>query len=139
MNISDGFQIFEPRIFVPWGLDFVALEKLLSSVSSLKKITTGYYTIEEEPLEGLQCPLGFHLHETGRLNRLEFFRKDYSDQQLSFKGFQRSFETIFGKPNHKTPGSVGFPSYTWNLKDVTISHYVFNRFGPEEHMEISKR
>lgn len=139
MNISDGFEIFEPRIFVPWGIECGALEQLLSSVTSLKKVTTGYYTIEAEPLEGLQCLMGFHLHQTGRLNRLEFFRRDYSDQNASFESFQWSFEATFGKPNHSSPGDEGFPNHTWNLKDVTISHYVFDRFGPEEHMEIIKR
>jgi hypothetical protein len=138
MNIQKGFQLHSPRVFVSWGASSFDLEALFVGATSAKKVIEGYYTISAEPLLGLKCLLGFHLHDTGKLNRLEFFRSDYPDQKASFEDFQNHFEIAFGKPNSTTAGTAGFPNHVWNLGAVKISHYVFERFGPEEHMEITK-
>jgi hypothetical protein len=33
-----------------------------------------------------------------------------------------------------TKENEGFNNYEWRINDVQIVHYVFDRFGPEEHM-----
>ena len=139
MDIQKGFQLTKPSVLVPWAIDSSKLKTLFEKHAPLKEVTAGYYTIPAEPLPGLNCLVGFHLHETGKLNLLEFFRSDYSDQKASFEDFQRHFETAFGKPSSTVAGTEGFANHIWNLAAVTISHYVFDRFGPEEHMEITKR
>lgn len=138
MDLTTGFQIATPSIFVPWLLDNPGIEALLASVPH-KKVTYGYYTLECEPFSGLRCMLGLHTRPNGKLTKLEFFRTSYADQKGSFEEFQRYFEAAFGPPTTKKDGSEGLPDYQWHLKSAVIVHYVFDRFGPEEHMEIHYR
>jgi len=56
----------------------------------------------------------------------------------SYEDFQQHLEQTFGKPTITTPGSVGFPTHTWRFPGVDVFHYVFDRFGPEEHVGIKK-
>ena len=136
MDLSAGFPITAPPIVVPWLVNSVELERILAG-TGFNKITAGYYTLECEPLPGLRCKLGFHLHNTGdSLTELEFFRNSYSDQKASFAEFQQHFESAFGRPTNETPGRCGFPSYVWKLPVAQIVHNVVDRFGPEEHMRI---
>ena len=89
----------------------------------------------------MEHELGFHFEPRSGdfLYELEFFRRSYSEQKKSYQEFQDHFEAVFGKPNFTQSGYGGFDSCTWNLQDVEIAHYVFDRFGPEEHMRIRKR
>jgi hypothetical protein len=70
---------------------------------------------------------------------LEFFRTSYADQAGSYQEFQRHLEQTFGQPTSTTPGSEGFPSHTWRLPGAEVVHFVYDRFGPEEHVRIKKR
>jgi hypothetical protein len=45
---------------------------------------------------------------------------------------------VFGAPTTKKDGSEGFSSFEWKLPGARIVHYVFDRFGPEEHMRIQR-
>lgn len=139
MNIQEGFKIDEPDVFIPWDIDEQILTQKLNEYD-FKHVTTGYYTISCKSLNGLNCMLGFHFEprKNGLLNELEFFRTDYLDQEKSFTEFQFYFENEFGKPTSESKGNEGFKNYTWNLDHVQIVHYVFDRFGPEEHMRIKK-
>ncbi|GAB2470187.1 hypothetical protein GCM10011375_40980 [Hymenobacter qilianensis] len=139
MNIQEGFKIDEPGIFIPWGIDEHMLTQKLNG-HGYNHVTTGYYTISCKSLNGLNCMLGFHFEprKDGFLNELEFFRTDYSDPGKSFTEFQSYFEAEFGKPTLEANGNEGFKNYAWNLDTVQIVHYVFDRFGPEEHMRIKK-
>jgi hypothetical protein len=139
MNIQEGYKIDEPQIFIPWGIDEITLIQKLDG-HDFKHVTTGYYTISCKSLNGLDCKLGFHFEprKNGFLNELEFFRTDYSNQVKSFNEFQSYFENEFGKPTSESNGNEGFKNYAWNLGNVQIVHYVFDRFGLEEHMRIKK-
>ena len=139
VDIDKGFQIDNPKIFVAWDIDEKTLTELFKN-SELKHITTGYFTTKCSSLNGLTCMLGFHFRprEGGFLNELEFFRTDYSDQQKSFDEFQKYFTNVFGQPTKTTKGNEGFNNYEWKLNNIQIVHYVFDRFGPEEHMRIKK-
>ena len=135
MDITKGFQIDSPRILVPWDINEEGLKEIFKA-HSLKRVTEKYYTTSCTSLNGLKCMLGFHFAPNGKLNELEFFRKDYSDQQKSFNEFQKHFVNAFGHPAKTSQGDEGFNNYEWNLGKVQIVHFVYDRFGPEEHMEI---
>ena len=139
MDINKGFQIDSPKIFVPWNVDEKELTNLFNG-QELKYVTTGYYTASCTSLNGLTCMLGFHFdpRSNGRLNELEFFRTNYEDQKKSFEEFQTHFVNVFGQPSETSKGKEGFNNYAWQLNNVQIVHYVFDRFGPEEHMRIKK-
>lgn len=137
MNINDGFQIDVPPVFVPWGVTEAELIRLLGEYG-LHKVTSGYHTLSCVSLDGLTCEIGLHFtpRSLGLLRELEFFRRAYPDQVASFEEFQRDFEVAYGKPTRSTSGSEGFPYHEWRLGKVKIEHYVFDRFGPEEHMRV---
>jgi hypothetical protein len=139
MDINKGFQIDSPKIFVKWDIDEKELTDLFNG-HDLKHVTTGYYTTSCTSLNGLTCMLGFHFdpRSNGRLNELEFFRTNYDDQRKSFEEFQTHFVSVFGQPTETASGNEGFNNYAWQLNNVQIVHYVFDRFGPEEHMRIKK-
>jgi hypothetical protein len=140
MDISKGFQIEVPEVFVPWSVSQSHLRELLSAYG-LREITTGYFTISCKSMGGMKHELGFHFEPRSgdTLYELEFFRRSYPDQKKSYQEFQNHFEAVFGKPTFTKPGNEGFNSCAWNLEDIEIVHYVFDRFGPEEHMRIRKR
>ena len=139
MDINNGFQIEKPNIFVPWKIDEKTLTDLFNG-KDLKHVTAGYYTIKCKSLDRLDCMIGFHFEprKNGQLNELEFFRMNYDNQQNSFDEFQISFTNAFGEPTSTTKGNECFKNYQWSLNDVQIVHYIFDRFGPEEHMRIKK-
>ncbi len=135
MDIMKGFKMDSPSVFVPWEIDEKELKEIFKS-HSLKRVTTKYYTTSCTSLNGLNCILGFHFAPNGQLNELEFFRTDYSDQQKSFDEFQKHFVDSFGNPTKTSKGNEGFNNYEWNLGKIQIVHFVYDRFGPEEHMRI---
>jgi hypothetical protein len=139
MDINKGSQIDSPKIFVPWDVEEKELTDLFNG-HELKHVTTGYYTTSCTSLNGLTCMLGFHFdpRSNGRLNELEFFRTNYDDQRKSFEEFQTHFVNVFGQPSETAKGNEGFNNYAWQLNNVQIVHYIFDRFGPEEHMRIKK-
>jgi hypothetical protein len=136
MEIREAFTIEDPAVSVPWG---VAEAELKARIPELHHVTRGYYTLPVTVLGGLRCMLGFHFRgSSGGLSELEFFRMAYPDQRASFEEFQRHFEHAFGPPSISARGDQEFPSYEWRLPGVSIVHYVFDRFGPEEYMRIRR-
>ena len=139
MNINQGYQIDEPNVLIPWDIDEHTLVKVFDGYD-IKHVTIGYYTISCKSLNGLECMIGFHFEprKNGQLNELEFFRTDYNDPEKSFTEFQSYFEKEFGKPSSENMGNERFKNYAWNLEGAQIVHFVFDRFGPEEHMRIKR-
>jgi len=107
----------------------------------LRRVTDGYYTTPCRVLRDLAIMIGFHFapRSAGRLAYFELFRTRYDDLQASFDEFQVHLEQSFGKPTIQERSASGFPAYRWEFGDVAVFHYVFDRFGPEEHVEIRKR
>jgi len=140
MDISRGFQIEYPRVFIPWKISEAELLQVLDGHPS-RLVTHGYITTHCISLDGLPHELGFHFHprEGGTLIEFEFFRTSYTDHTGSFQEFQQHLETKFGQPTNTSLGSVGFPSHSWCLPGAEVVHYVYDRFGPEEHVRIKKR
>ena len=137
MDIRFGFTLDEPAITVPWDSSESDLQRLFGS--SLRYVTTGYWTARVEALGGLRCRLGFHFDkDRGLVEELEFFRDSYADPQASFNEIQVHFERVFGTPTESEDGTEGFPSHRWIVSGVEIRHFVFDRFGPEEHMTVRR-
>ena len=136
MNIDQGFEIEYPKVFVRWGATEEDLKAALGE--SLRRVTRGYYTVSCKTLGGIEHELGFHFipRNNGVLAELEFFRRSYKNLTESYNEFQHHFEAAFGKPNKSIIGNDGFESHVWSIGRNTIVHYVFDRFGPEEHMRI---
>ena len=139
MNIEVGFQIESPNIFVPWKIGENELTALFVG-STLDKVANGYFTVECEALGRMRIKVGFHFtpRQSGVLTELEFFRNYHLSLEISYYEFQHHLESTFGKPSAQELGSAGFQSYAWKRETVEIVHYVFDRFGPEEHVRIKK-
>jgi hypothetical protein len=139
IDLTNCFQIYKPNIFIPWDIDENTLTDLFKD-NQLKRVTNGYYTANCTSLGDLTCLIGFHFQpqSKGTLNELEFFRANYDNQQKSFDEFQTSFVKAFGQPTYTKKGEEGFNKYVWQFGKIQIVHYVFDRFGHEEHMRIKK-
>jgi hypothetical protein len=139
MDISKGFQLEQPHIFVPWETLEVEIRTLFDGLP-LRRVTHGYFTIPCLSLGGLSHELGFHFYPRGGgiLTELEFFRTPAPDLAASYEKFQQHLEATFGPPALTAPGSEGFLSHTWRLPGADVVHFVLNRFGPEEHVRIKK-
>jgi len=139
MDISKRFQIEQPKIFVPWKISETELKQLFDG-QLFRHVTHGYFTTTCTSLNGLSHELGFHFYPRGEGVLIEFesFRRSYPDQAASFQEFQRHLEMTFGQPTTTTPGTEGFPSHTWQLHGTQVVHFVYDRFGPEEHARIKK-
>ncbi len=58
-NLAIGYQIDEPKVFIPWDIDENGLRSLLDKYG-LIKVTDGYYYLACKSLGGLRHELGFH-------------------------------------------------------------------------------
>jgi len=129
MDLSKGFQIEEPCVFVPWD---TSESKFLAGFEGLqlRRVTYGYFTTHCVSLGGLSHFLGFHFwpRGDGRLLEFEFFRA-FPDLDGSYKAFQRHLEATFGQPTITTPGLEGYPSHTWRLPGADVRHSVQEHFG----------
>ena len=137
MNLLDAFPIEHPAVSVPWGVTEEQLLGILASASA-RRVTREYITLPVRILGGLDCMLGFHFRDNGCLSELEFFRTAYTDQRASYEEFQRHFEQALGPPSRTQAGDEGFPSHEWYVPGARVVHYVFDRFGPEEHMRVQR-
>src|SRR5579871_4448668 len=139
MDLSKGFQIEQPEIFVPWGTAETQFQSAFEGLH-LRRVSHGYFTTHCTSLGGLSHELGFHFHPRGGgvLIELEFFRTSYMDLGASFHEFQQHLEATFGQPMITTSGSEGFPSHTWRLTGADLVHFVQDRFGLEEHVRIRR-
>ena len=138
MDLAEGFQIEDPEVFIPWNIREARLLDLLPTPPT--SVTSGYYCISCTSLGGLRHELGFHFRprRKGRLKELEFFRTSYPNLESSFEEFERHLRATFGEPTEQFEGDQNLPGYTWKLGPAQIQHYVFDRFGPEEHVRIRR-
>src|SRR5690349_3662186 len=122
VNVADGFEIEEPAVFVPWGVTEDGSLQVLPATP--RHVTSGYYVIACTSLGGLQHQLGFHFRprQGRRLAELELFHTDARD--------------LNGSPTTEEVGDADLAAYGWTLGPTRVRHYVFERFGPEEHVRI---
>ena len=136
MDLSRGFQIEDPDVFIPWGSGEDEIRILLPGIVRL--VSTGYLTAKVRSLGGMAHVLGFHFQprEAGSLHELELFQFGQPDMSASFAEWQTHLEQTFGLPTSQSPGDAGRSSYTWQIGAAQVRHLVVDRFGPEEHVRI---
>ena len=138
MDLSKGFQIEEPNVFVPWDTPLSQFQNGFHGLH-LRLVTHGYFTTHCISLKGLSLELGFHFYprNNGTLVEFEFFLSSL-DLAASYQRFQHHLESTFGKPTITVPGSEGYPSHTWRFPNAEIIHLVQEHFGPAEYVRIKK-
>lgn len=141
MDLTKGFQIEEPNVFVPWETPETQFQQGFKGLH-LRQVTDGYFTTHCTSLSGLSHELGFHFYPrhtgNGRLLEFEFYGRSFADLAASYQGFQQHLERTFGPPTSTAPGTGGYVSQTWNFPGADIVHFVHERFGPEEQVRIRK-
>src|SRR4051794_39079921 len=113
MDISRGFQIEQPDLFIPWKISRSRLQRIFAG-RALHRVSQDYFTTSCTSLGGLVHELGFHFHRLffgffgpARLMDLEFFRPSPPDLAASYHEFQHHLEKTFGKPTRSFPGTEG--------------------------------
>lgn len=147
MNGTVAFQLESPDLNVSWGIRPADLEARFrghAPAVELRRVRAGYYVAPCRALKGLRTMIGFHfrpLADEGVLNELEFYDNGSRDLEASFALYQLHLERTFGPPSRVSPGqfSAELPSYEWRIKRLRVSHWVMERFGPEEHVRILRR
>jgi hypothetical protein len=139
MDLSIGFQIEEPHVFVPWDTPETHFLDGFEGLH-LRLVKHGYFTTHCTSLEGLSHQLGFHFRprENGRLVELEFFSTSYSNLAESYQEFQRHLEATFGQPTITEAGSEGYLSHIWRSPGAEVVHHVVEHFGPAEYTRIKR-
>ena len=135
VNVENGLSLYKPNRILHWKQSKNDILKLFVG-ENLDKITNDYYLIYASVFqENFYYNIGFHF-KNDLLYKLEFFRnKKYFETHNiydSYSEFQSVLENIFGIP---TKVQQTF-SCMWKLKMIHISHYIYERFVPEEHVEI---
>lgn len=138
MEIEKGFQIEYPNAFVPWGIKESEFLAVLAPLLP-RRVVDGYYTIFCKSLGGLDHELGFHFEPKigGRLAELEFFNCRSQSIGDSFSRFQRHLENTFGPPN-SVATKDGREWFQWVFGETVITHYMQDRFGPEEYLRLRR-
>jgi hypothetical protein len=135
MDLSKGFQIEEPNVFVPWGTPEAQFQQSFKRLQ-LRRVKDGYFTTHCTSLSGLSVEVGFRFYQG--LVELQFRCSSCPDLPTSYDVFQRHLEETFGPPTFTSPGSEGYLSHTWTFPGVEILHYVLEHFGPAENVRIQK-
>ena len=136
--ISKGFYVDDPEVLFEWNSDinyYVSNTKIEPN-----RVTDNYYTLEGTVFNNtITCNIGIHCIKD-KIMRIELFRgkEFYHTQSIheSFNEFQEKTENVFGKANHVKKGKNGFYNYSWDVGRIKISHYVYERFALEEHLEF---
>lgn len=139
MDLSKGFQIEEPEVFVSWDTTETQFQQTFERLH-LRQVNYGYYTTHCTALSGMSLDLGFHFHwpNLGGLVAFEFYCASCPDLPTSYELFQRHLEETFGPPTLTSPGSEGYLDHTWVFHGAEIVHYVSEHFGPAEYVRIKR-
>ena len=147
MNGTGCFQLETPELSVSWGTRPAELEALFREHApdvELRRVRAGYCVAPCRALSGLRTMIGFHfrpLSDHGVLDELEFYDNGSRDLEASFALYQHHLEQTFGPCSRVSPGqfSADLPTYEWRIKRLRVSHWVMERFGPEEHVRVLRR
>jgi hypothetical protein len=139
MDISEGFQIEQPSILIPWSTSSRELTTNFRDLD-LKQVNNNYIVTQCVSLKGLSHKLGCHFDLRPGLGiwYFELFDNGCQDYASSFLTFQKHLEATFGKPTTAVPGDERFPSYTWQRNGCVVLHRVQERFGPTEIVQIER-
>ena len=136
MDVSEGFQIEKPNVFVPWSTSSRELVTMFRDLD-LKQVNNDYIVTQCVSLKGLSHKLGFHfdLRPGFGIRYFELFDNGCQGNALSFLTFQKHLEATFGKPTTAARGEGGFPSYTWQRDSNVVLHRIQERFGLQRSCE----
>ncbi|HEY2330130.1 MAG TPA: hypothetical protein VGI63_10005 [Verrucomicrobiae bacterium] len=144
MDITRGFQVEQPDLFIPWKISPSQLQRIFDG-GALRRVGQDYFTTSCTSLGGLSHELGFHFHRLffglfgpSRLMDLEFFRTSPPALAASYQEFQRHLEGTFGKPTRSFPGTEGFDTHLWELPGIRIGHSIYERFTVGQSVRITK-
>jgi hypothetical protein len=137
VDITNGFQLEQPRVLVPWGITPVELESLFEGLG-LRRVGDGFSLASCISLGGLSHSLQFSFGPTsGKLSEIGMLMPDTSIEE-SYPQLQQHLEETFGLSTRTSPGEEGFLDHIWLLAGVRIQHYVHEHFGPAERVFITK-
>jgi hypothetical protein len=106
---------------------------------NLRVIAKDYICVDAKVLRpDFSCSIGFHF-KFNIVYMWEFFRdREYyqsHDTYDSYQDFQKVFEEYFGKPTSIKDDY----SCKWIYDTYEIHHYLYDRFGLEEHLFICQK
>ena len=133
-----AFKVDEPDIELTVSVS-ECLKQLKSANINYNKVCRGYVVFSANLFGGLDLMVGLH-YKGAFVEYIEIFRPieqynlpDY-DINKSFSEIHDAIVSVYGKPSAEKPKYAdGFPSERWIGRNYVIDHYVFDRFGPEEH------
>jgi hypothetical protein len=140
MNIERGLTT-DTGVEIPWSISPKKLA-LIVGADCLHTVSRGYMVTKCSLLGGMDLSLGFHFRGL-RLRQFELFRHFQLPSNESYAEFQKHLVQTFGPPTRTVLGrddegyGRGFDDHVWRFGSVRICHYVFERFGPEEHVQIT--
>ena len=137
------FEIDSPKIsLTPNTFDFLALLK--KSEIDYTLITDGYITFSAYVFDyAYPLMIGVHYNplkiEYIEIFRpLEYYQSDMYDINISFSELSAILNKKYGKPLITTSASInGYPCEQWVTDDYIVNHYIVDRFGSEEHLNIN--
>ena len=124
--------------------DFLLLKTDLRKADiSYKKVTSGYICFSGK-IPGYDTEIEIGIHALGTVitsieifRPVEYYQSSDFDIYRSYKDFSSVLEKQYGKPLIRLPkDSYGQIREKW-VKPYKIDHYIFERFGLEEHLTIS--
>lgn len=155
MTILQGFQLDQPKVFVPWGISREELQARLGPFGLRPdSVQECSYSLSCTSLGGLIHTVGFIFLPTSasppwlpdwlsstsprKLRGLRFFPNSESDIFDEFKIYQQHLEQVFGLPTQGTKTNER-PHCEWRISGgVIINHYIFERFDWIHTLEIQR-
>lgn len=137
-----GFVLKYPCVTIT--RNFLQLKTDLKNAAiSYRKVAPGYLCFSGK-IPGYDPEIEIGIHAYGAVVRsieifrpMEYYQSADYDIYQSFKDFSRALEELYGKPLNRLPkDSYGQISERW-VSPYKIDHYIFERFGLEEHLTIS--
>jgi len=141
-----GLELEDPHLTIPWSIRPAELRKLFRDSGQegrLRFVTDGYFVLPCRTLAGLDTHMGLHFRpgsEKGQLAELEFFDNGQKELKASYDLYQQHLERVLGRPSRSKVGLLAaeLPTHEWRTRGLQVSHYVMERFGPEEHVRVTR-
>ncbi len=135
------FKILEPDIELTVSFS-ECIKRLECAGVKYDKVCKGYIVFPAKLFNGLDLMVGLH-YVGDFVEYIEIFRPlgHYNSPGFnildSFSEIHNAIVACYGNPQVATPGILSeYPSEKWVNKNFVLEHYIFDRFGPEEHIHF---
>lgn len=141
-NTKPSFEINNPKLSItPGTRNF--MELLKNTGVEYKAVTNGYIVFKGCVFDSeMPLMIGVHFNKI-KIKFIEIYRtREYYESEnydvdVSFAELSYVLKKKYGRPTITLPASLyGYPHEKWYTRSFTINHYIMDRFGPEEHLEI---